>query len=64
MSGKHKIKNVGQGAAGKLKEVGGRITGNRHTEQSGRRQQVRADLKDAGEQMKDAGRKIKDAHEH
>jgi uncharacterized protein YjbJ (UPF0337 family) len=64
MSTRDKAKNAGRNATGKAKEVAGRISGNRRTEQRGRRDQVKADLKDAGEQLKDTGGKIKDAHSH
>lgn len=64
MSAKDKAKNTTQNAAGKAKEAVGRVTKDRSTEMSGRRDQVGADLKNAGEQAKDAARKTKDAFEH
>ncbi len=46
----NKIDQVG----GKLKEVVGKITGDESTENEGRFDQMKANLKDAGEKVKDA----------
>jgi uncharacterized protein YjbJ (UPF0337 family) len=54
MSGVDKAKNKIEGAAGKAKETLGRATGDRDTEDEGRADQSKADLKDAGEKVKDA----------
>jgi uncharacterized protein YjbJ (UPF0337 family) len=54
-----KIKNRLQAARGKTKQATGRAGGRPTTEMRGRRNQVRADLKDAGEQVKDAAGKVK-----
>jgi len=54
MSDKDKAKNKGQQAKGKVKEVAGRVTGNESLEAEGTRDQVAADLKQAGEKVKDA----------
>jgi uncharacterized protein YjbJ (UPF0337 family) len=64
MSAKNKLSNAAQGARGKVKQVAGALTGNRKTEMKGRRQQVRADLKNAGQQVKGSGRKVKDSMDH
>jgi uncharacterized protein YjbJ (UPF0337 family) len=54
MSATDKAKNKIEDAAGKAKEGLGRATGDRSTEEEGRRDQARADFKDAGEKVKDA----------
>jgi uncharacterized protein YjbJ (UPF0337 family) len=64
MSAKDKVKNSAESAAGKAKQAAGQATGRRDVEERGRRSQVKADLKNSGEQVKDAGRKAKDAFEH
>lgn len=64
MSAKNKVGNHLQGAKGKAKQAAGAVTGNRRTETRGRRSQVGADLKNAGEQLKDTARKTKDAFSH
>ena len=46
----NKIDEVG----GKLKEVVGKVTGDESTENEGRFDQMKANLKDAGEKVKDA----------
>ena len=46
----NKIDEVG----GKLKEVVGKVTGDESTETEGRFDQMKANLKDAGEKVKDA----------
>lgn len=54
MSAIDKIKNRIQGTQGKAKEGVGRATGDKSTENEGKNDQSRADLKDAGENVKDA----------
>ena len=54
MSATDKIKNHVDDAAGKAKEALGRATGDRSTENEGRGDQAKADLKNAGENVKDA----------
>ncbi len=41
-------------AGGKAKEALGKVTGDRDTEAEGRKDQSKADLKNAGEKVKDA----------
>jgi uncharacterized protein YjbJ (UPF0337 family) len=64
MSTTDKAKNRLQSARGKTKEAAGQATGRPSTKMRGRRDQVRADLKNAGEQAKDAAGKVKDAFKH
>ena len=59
-----KARNAARGAKGKVKQATGAATGDRSTEMSGRRDQVKADVRQAGEHAKDAGRKAKDALGH
>ena len=54
MSGTDKIKNTMDDVEGKAKEALGSATGDRSTENEGKRDQAKADLKDAGEKVKDA----------
>jgi uncharacterized protein YjbJ (UPF0337 family) len=54
MSGTDKLKNKVDDAGGKAKEAIGRVTGDRDTEAEGRKDQSKADLKNAGEKVKDA----------
>jgi uncharacterized protein YjbJ (UPF0337 family) len=54
MSARNKLSNKAQYWGGKAKETVGRVTGNRRTEFEGKRDQVTANLKDAGEKVKDA----------
>ena len=53
-----KIGNAGEEAAGKVKEVTGRATGNESLEAEGKGDQGSANVKQAGEKAKDA---VKDA---
>ena len=64
MSAKDKGKNKAQEIKGKVKQATGRASRNPSTEMSGRREQVRADLKNAGEHVKDAAGKFKDSLDH
>ena len=54
MSATDKMKNAIQDVEGKAKEAVGRATGDRSTENEGRGDQAKADLKNAGENVKDA----------
>jgi uncharacterized protein YjbJ (UPF0337 family) len=54
MTARNKLSNKAQYWGGRAKETVGRVTGNRRTEYEGRRDQVKANLKDAGEKVKDA----------
>ncbi len=54
MSATDKIKNAIEDVEGKAKEGLGRATGDRSTENEGRKDQAKSDLKDAGENVKDA----------
>ena len=46
----NKIDDLG----GKAKEAAGKVTGDKSTENEGRRDQAKSDVKDAGEKVKDA----------
>ena len=54
MSGTDKIKNQAEKVRGKVKQAKGRLADDPGTEDKGRRKQVKADLKTAGEKAKDA----------
>lgn len=54
MSGTDKARNKKQNVKGKAKEATGKVTGDRDTELKGKGDQVKSDLKDAGEKAKDA----------
>jgi uncharacterized protein YjbJ (UPF0337 family) len=54
MSATDKMKNQMESAEGKAKEAVGRATGDRSKENEGQGKQVKADLKNAGENVKDA----------
>jgi uncharacterized protein YjbJ (UPF0337 family) len=54
MSGSDKVSNKIDDVSGKAKEATGKVTGDRSTEAEGKRDQAKADLKDAGEKVKDA----------
>ncbi len=60
MSGMDKAKNKSQKFAGMAKEAIGKATGDKSTQNEGRRDQAKANLKDAGEKLKDAGEKLKE----
>jgi uncharacterized protein YjbJ (UPF0337 family) len=64
MSLRDKMRNAAQKSSGKAKQVGGRAAGRPDAERRGRRKQVGADLKNAGEHVKDAGGKAKRAFKH
>ena len=54
MSGTDKLKNKGGGALGKAKEKLGDATATARLEAEGKRDQSKADVKQAGEKVKDA----------
>jgi uncharacterized protein YjbJ (UPF0337 family) len=54
MSATDKMKNAIEDVEGKAKEALGKVTGDRSTENEGRGDQVKSDLKNAGENVKDA----------
>ena len=54
MSGTDKANNKIEDVAGKAKEALGKATGDKSTENEGRKDQAKADMKDAGEKVKDA----------
>ena len=54
MSGVDKAKNKLEELGGKAKEVIGKVTGDKSTENEGKGDQVESNLKDAGEKIKDA----------
>ncbi|MFI2751981.1 CsbD family protein [Cellulomonas sp. P22] len=49
-----KAKNAAQDAAGKIKEGAGKATDDEKLETEGRGDQIKADVKQAGEKIKDA----------
>ena len=57
MSGTDKVKNKGQELGGKAKEAVGKVTGDKSTQNEGKVDQVKSNLKDAGEKVKDAFKK-------
>lgn len=54
MSATDKIKNAVEDVTGKGKEALGSVTGDKSTENEGKKDQAKSDLKDAGENVKDA----------
>ncbi len=54
MSGSDKIQNAAEDAAGKAKEAWGDLTDDEKLEKEGKADQVKSDLKQAGENVKDA----------
>lgn len=54
MSGTDKASNKIDEVGGKAKEAMGKATGDRSTENEGRKDQAKGDFKDAGEKVKDA----------
>ena len=54
MSAEDKAKNKIDEVGGKVKEAIGKVTGDESTENEGKLDQVKANLKDAGEKIKDA----------
>ena len=57
MSGDDKIRNAAEEAAGKAKEAVGDLTNNEKLQAEGKSDQVKANLKQAGENVKDAFKK-------
>ena len=57
MSGEDKAKNKLDELGGKAKEAVGKVTGDKSTENEGKRDQTKSNLKDAGEKVKDAFKK-------
>jgi uncharacterized protein YjbJ (UPF0337 family) len=58
-----KVSNKSQDLAGKVKEAGGKLSGDRNLEREGKADQAKAALKDAGEKVKDAASSVKHAVE-
>jgi uncharacterized protein YjbJ (UPF0337 family) len=54
MSGTDKANNKIEDIGGKAKEALGKVTGDKDTENEGKSDQAKSDLKDAGEKVKDA----------
>ena len=54
MSGIDKAKNKAEELRGKAKEAVGKVTGDTSTENEGKGDQAKSNLKDAGEKVKDA----------
>ena len=54
MGNEDKLNNKGEGAYGKAKEKVGDLTGDKDLQASGKKDQSKADLKQAGEKVKDA----------
>ena len=54
MSGTDKASNKIEDVGGKAKEALGKATGDKSTENEGKKDQAKADLKGAGEKVKDA----------
>jgi uncharacterized protein YjbJ (UPF0337 family) len=54
MSATDKASNKVDDVAGKAKEAVGKATGDRSTENEGKKDQAKSDIKDAGEKVKDA----------
>ncbi|WP_327071376.1 CsbD family protein [Kitasatospora sp. NBC_01250] len=54
MSTGDKIENVGDKLKGKVKETAGKAVGNERLEAEGKADQVKGDVKQAGEHVKDA----------
>jgi uncharacterized protein YjbJ (UPF0337 family) len=57
MGADDKTKNALENAGGKIKEAGGRVTGDDKLVAEGKSDQTKAKLKDAGEDVKDAFRR-------
>ena len=54
MSGTDKAKNKAEQLGGKAKEAVGKVTSDKNTENEGKGDQAKSNLKDAGEKVKDA----------
>jgi uncharacterized protein YjbJ (UPF0337 family) len=57
VSAEDKAKNKLDELGGKAKEAVGKVTGDKSTENEGKRDQTKSNLKDAGEKVKDAFKK-------
>jgi uncharacterized protein YjbJ (UPF0337 family) len=57
MTNKDKAKNLAEIAKGKVKEAAGKTTGDDQLENDGRVDQMKGNLKQAGEKVKDAFKK-------
>jgi uncharacterized protein YjbJ (UPF0337 family) len=57
VSGTDKAKNKGQELGGKAKGAVGKVTGDKSTENEGKDDQTKSNLKGAGEKVKDAFKK-------
>jgi uncharacterized protein YjbJ (UPF0337 family) len=57
MTATDKAKNTAQKAKGKVKETAGKATGNDNLRAKGKSDQIKGDLKQAGEKVKDAFKK-------
>jgi uncharacterized protein YjbJ (UPF0337 family) len=58
VSGADKAKNKAQGVGGKAKEAVGNVTGDESIRGEGRSDQMKSDLKGAGEKVKDAFKRL------
>ena len=54
MGADDKIRNKAENVGGKAKEAAGKLTGDKETENEGKLDQTKSNLKDAGEKIKDA----------
>jgi uncharacterized protein YjbJ (UPF0337 family) len=50
--------NKADRASGQVKEKAGQATGNRKLAESGRREQIKGDMKSGGKKLKDAAKKL------
>ncbi|MDD7834500.1 MULTISPECIES: CsbD family protein [Paenarthrobacter] len=57
MGADDKLENTGEKLGGKAKEAAGKLTDDKGLEAEGKGDQVKADLKNAGEKVKDAFKK-------
>jgi uncharacterized protein YjbJ (UPF0337 family) len=57
VTNKDKANNMGQVAKGKVKEVAGKTTGDKKLEAGGKADQMKGNVKQAGEKVKDAFKK-------
>lgn len=57
VTNKDKAKNTGQIAKGKVKEIAGKTTGDNKLENDGKLDQMKGNLKQAGEKVKDVFKK-------
>jgi uncharacterized protein YjbJ (UPF0337 family) len=57
MTAADKAKNTAQTTKGKVKEAAGKVTGNDRLESKGKTDQIKGNVKQAGEKLKDAVKK-------